>query len=868
LVGGGISLSLTSIIILTLNNLAKTKKCLESIRTYTPEEYELIIVDNGSTDGTIPFLKQFPEIKLICNTENKGFAGGCNQALKIAKGEQFLLLNNDTIVSHKWLFNMLQALHSNSQVGLVGPLSNMTLHQQLYKMEYTNDEEYHRFALHQNIHNPGRWKSVPVLSGFCLLFKREVLGEIGLLDEQYNIGNFEDIDYCYRALKAGFKALVAGDTFVHHDGNSSFKKNGMNILLISHENRNKFIRKWGINPEKLIFGSINDLGWTKDGNTDKARKRVMIFSHICYPTYITGAEKNLLFLLDELKNHYDCILVAPNEGHLTREAAKKGIEVIVFRYPMLWSIWQPSASLDVEFERLLSDRSMDILKSILHTKQPDLVISNSCINILPAVAAKGLGIPAAWWIQEVITQNAYTPKAVALIHRFADWILCLSNAVLNALKGTWEEAQSVLLYPSYRAEEMHPSTWKNERAVTRQNLGLRDSDILIGTISADIVPHKGLDHFIMMALELCKEIKQVHFLIVGNQTDRTFLQKCLQKISQSGYYDRFHFHAFEREIQKIYPAMDIVVIPSLIDEGLGLTGLEAMLYGIPVAAYRSGGLEEVVGCTGSDSFLANKGDYLQLKERVMKLIRNESLRKQTGEQNQLAACRVFGMDQFRERLNNFMTKANIKMDRIKLINNADGQVYPNGILMKGTSPTVFLLENGQKRPIVNEASFTYFKYRWDKIIQIDDDKLSLFPTGIPIDKDKSILPFAPQNMLAYGKNSAIYLINDGIKYPFSSYNIFQRLIYATDQIIHISDSILNSLPMGPPITDNVFMEHELINGKLFISPGGEFFYSDQHQLRKINSQRELFMFKWESKEAIALSESEYQVLPKGVKIQI
>ncbi|MDR4926183.1 glycosyltransferase family 2 protein [Peribacillus simplex] len=244
---------LTSIVILTFNNFLKTKTCIESINKYTNQTFELIVVDNGSTDETVNYLKQLPEITLICNKQNRGFAAGCNQGISVAKGTQILLLNNDTIVSHNWLENLSKALHSNSKVGLVGPMSNMTLPQQHYRANYSNEKSYHQFASNFNVHDPKKWKSVAIISGFCLMFKRKVLKKIGLLDERFTIGNYEDVDYCYRALHSGFTLLVAGDTFVHHYGNTTFSNNNLDIVSISNENKIRFIKKWGIdNPEELL----------------------------------------------------------------------------------------------------------------------------------------------------------------------------------------------------------------------------------------------------------------------------------------------------------------------------------------------------------------------------------------------------------------------------------------------------------------------------------------------------------------------------------------------------------------------------------------------------------------------------------------
>ena len=117
-----------SIIILTWNQLALTKECLASIERHTPEAHEIILVDNGSTDGTLPWLKEQvggrENYVLIANSENLGFSKGCNQGIEAARGTDILLLNNDTVVTPNWLDGLMECLHSAPDVGIVGPMTN------------------------------------------------------------------------------------------------------------------------------------------------------------------------------------------------------------------------------------------------------------------------------------------------------------------------------------------------------------------------------------------------------------------------------------------------------------------------------------------------------------------------------------------------------------------------------------------------------------------------------------------------------------------------------------------------------------------------------------------------------------------------
>src|SRR5439155_15330279 len=89
----------TSIVVVTSNQLVYTKQCIESIRERTDEPYELIVVDNASTDGTIEYVRSLRDVRLIANADNRGFPAAANQGVRVASGRQILLLNNDGVVT-------------------------------------------------------------------------------------------------------------------------------------------------------------------------------------------------------------------------------------------------------------------------------------------------------------------------------------------------------------------------------------------------------------------------------------------------------------------------------------------------------------------------------------------------------------------------------------------------------------------------------------------------------------------------------------------------------------------------------------------------------------------------------------------------
>lgn len=239
------NIHLTSIIILTYNQLKYTKLCIESIRKFTcKNRYELIVVDNNSTDETVSWLKEQNDMKLILNNKNYGVAKGWNQGIKISKGENILLLNNDVIVTPNWLYNLDRCLWSNSKIGAVSCLSNNVSNKQRIDVDYSDITSMLDFASKFNIQDSKKYELRDKLIGFCLLIKREVINKVGLLDEQFFPGNFEDDDYCIRILEANYKLILSKDTFIHHFGNISFKNSDLDYKKIFRKNREKFNQKW------------------------------------------------------------------------------------------------------------------------------------------------------------------------------------------------------------------------------------------------------------------------------------------------------------------------------------------------------------------------------------------------------------------------------------------------------------------------------------------------------------------------------------------------------------------------------------------------------------------------------------------------
>lgn len=240
---------LVSIVILTFNQLDKTRDCIDSIRNHTPELHEIIFIDNGSTDGTVAWLRELcagnETCTLIENGENRGFAAGCNQGIEAAAGEYVLLLNNDVVVTRNWLGGLLECLRATPDSGIVGPMTNnISGVQQVPDVRYSSGAELDAFAEEFRKKNRHQRIAFRRIVGFCMLFRKSLTDEIGLLDEMFGTGNFEDDDLCLRAAIAGYRNVIAGYVFIHHVGSASFRGNNFDYVATLTDKGRLFREKW------------------------------------------------------------------------------------------------------------------------------------------------------------------------------------------------------------------------------------------------------------------------------------------------------------------------------------------------------------------------------------------------------------------------------------------------------------------------------------------------------------------------------------------------------------------------------------------------------------------------------------------------
>jgi len=235
---------LISIVIVNCNGGNYLKRCVESLLKNTHCMYELIIVDNGSVDGSLEYIKSIENVKLISNPVNKGAPYARNQGLGLAEGKYIVFLDNDVILTDKWLSRFIKYAYLDPSVGIWGPVSNYVSGIQLIpNVPYRNYDELQMFSMRWAHSNIDRIVYSKRLILFCMFVKREVVEKIGGFDPIFENWGWEDDDYCIRAQIAGFKLGVAYEIFVHHEG-SKTPNVDRNALLV--KNGKLFMRKWNI----------------------------------------------------------------------------------------------------------------------------------------------------------------------------------------------------------------------------------------------------------------------------------------------------------------------------------------------------------------------------------------------------------------------------------------------------------------------------------------------------------------------------------------------------------------------------------------------------------------------------------------------
>ena len=238
---------LVSLIILNWNGLTHLKTCLPSILSTDYPDYEVILVDNGSTDGSVDYVAQNFDVQVLPQERNLGFAGGNNVGLKAARGEIRVLLNNDITVRPMWLRELASAMLCDLQVGIAGCKilfpDEKTIQHAGATLTFPLAYSHHYGYQEEDKGQFDELRQVDYVTGAAFAVKAEVLDSVGYLDEGFFPIYYEESDYCARARQRGYKVLYVPDSVVIHHESATMRQVKYTRLYAFHKNRLRFILK-------------------------------------------------------------------------------------------------------------------------------------------------------------------------------------------------------------------------------------------------------------------------------------------------------------------------------------------------------------------------------------------------------------------------------------------------------------------------------------------------------------------------------------------------------------------------------------------------------------------------------------------------
>lgn len=231
-----------SIVIVNWNRKALMAECLRSLERQTFTDFELILVDNGSTDGSLDSLGTFrlPSITTICNPENYGFARAVNQGIKAARGRYIALVNNDAVLDRRWLEEMLGGISRDSRVGICGcKILFLDRPHVIDKVGHLISRDGQNYGRGHGTVDQGQYESVEEIlcpDGAAAVFRAEVFESVGLLDEDF-FAYTEDIDIGLRAQLGGWKCLYIPSAVVFHRQSATLGPYSPQKIFLVERNR-------------------------------------------------------------------------------------------------------------------------------------------------------------------------------------------------------------------------------------------------------------------------------------------------------------------------------------------------------------------------------------------------------------------------------------------------------------------------------------------------------------------------------------------------------------------------------------------------------------------------------------------------------
>lgn len=250
--------SLVSIITVNYNQTEVTISLLESLRNISYKNIEVFVVDNASKENPSAAIKElFPEVNVILSEKNLGFAGGNNLAIRQAKGEYIMLLNNDTEVSPGFLGPLLEVMKTNKKVGICS--SKLYFYSHPDTIQYAGSSPLHPIKIQSFAYGYGQkdvgqfneTKETALAHGAAMLVRSEAIKKAGEMPEEYFL-YYEEIDWCEKIKKAGYNIVFVPSSVVMHKESISIGKQSYIQVYYKTRNRILLARKWRKGTKQIV----------------------------------------------------------------------------------------------------------------------------------------------------------------------------------------------------------------------------------------------------------------------------------------------------------------------------------------------------------------------------------------------------------------------------------------------------------------------------------------------------------------------------------------------------------------------------------------------------------------------------------------
>jgi len=279
-----------SIILVLFNKVEYTYQCLETIKANSDLPYEIIIIDNASSDNTSELLDRIKYARIIRNAENIGFLRACNQGAGIANGEWLLFLNNDTQVMPALLSTLLRTTEKTEKCGAVGaklifPDGKL---QEAGSIIWT-DGSCLGYGRGDDPLKPeySYVREVHYCSGACLFVKKDFFKEVGMFDEQFAPAYYEEADLCMKIREKGYKVIYQPSAIlIHYEfGSSSSVSKAIDLQKI---NKQKFVKKWKNKLETYYSYTPDNIIFSRECHKNRKKRLLIIEDRVPDPCLGSG----------------------------------------------------------------------------------------------------------------------------------------------------------------------------------------------------------------------------------------------------------------------------------------------------------------------------------------------------------------------------------------------------------------------------------------------------------------------------------------------------------------------------------------------------------------------------------------------------